>query len=136
MNLNNLQSTQAKRILLSQRQVKPLNYPLKIAIGHSDRIQIIRIKDIIYLEASSNYSKVFLVKDQFIMTSTHLKNLSKFLDPKIFLRIHQTYLINANYLDSMIYSSKEIELKNGVKLPYSRAKKTLLNDYFKPFKIN
>lgn len=136
MNLHNLQSTQARRILLTQRQNKPLNYPLKIAIGQCDRIQLIGIKDIIYIEASSNYSKIFLDNDQFIMTSINLKKLSKFFDPKIFLRIHQSYLINTNYLDSMIYTSKEIELKNGVKIPYSRAKKTLLTDYFKPLKIN
>jgi two-component system, LytTR family, response regulator len=74
----------------------------RIAIPTSDGLQFIKLEDIIYLEASVNYTQVYLQENKKYLVSRTLKNFEELLPPEIFIRIHHSYIINKNYADKYI----------------------------------
>ncbi len=55
-------------------------------------------KEIIRLEASSNYTIIYFADDKKLLTSKVLKNFALQLEPLGFLRTHRTHLVNRNYI--------------------------------------
>lgn len=82
----------------SSKSEEPKAYPENLMINHSKGYFFIDVKDIIRLEAFSNYSKIYLQDNTSITTSRTLKNISEQLNPEIFLRIHKTHLVNLNFV--------------------------------------
>lgn len=68
------------------------------------------IEDIIYFMSSARKVEVFSTEasDSFY---TRLDDLEERLDPKVFIRIHKSFLVNMNFIDSI--SPSAIVLKNG-----------------------
>ena len=56
--------------------------------------------DINYIEAYDNYSKLICCDKEFLLSFT-LKNVTEKLNDKNFIRIHRSYLININKIDSL-----------------------------------
>lgn len=73
-------------------------YQENIIINHSKGYFFINVSDVIYLEASGNYCKIYLNNGEIITTSKTMKNVSVLLNPDIFVRIHKTYIINLNFV--------------------------------------
>ncbi len=79
----------------------------------------IELNSIIYIESMSDYVRIFLEKGDKIITRTNIS----FLDSKLgeeYLRIHRSYIININKIDSY---SKERVILAGKELPISRTYK-------------
>ena len=56
--------------------------------------------DINYIEAFDNYSKLICCKNEYLVSFT-LKKVEEKLNDKNFIRIHRSYLININKIDSL-----------------------------------
>ncbi len=96
----------------------------KIAISTSEGIEFIPIKDIIHIESSSNYSKVFLTSNKNLMVTKILKDFEEMLVPYNFYRVHNSHLINMNYIQKYIRSQGgQIQLQDGSIIDISRRKK-------------
>ena len=105
---------------LSQKQA----FFQKIAIPTSEGLQFIRISEIIYLEASINYTNIFLSNQQKLLVSRTLKEFEDILPVQIFLRIHHSYIINKEYAEKYIRGEGgQVLLSNGVILDVSKRKK-------------
>lgn len=92
-----------------------------IAIPQSRDIRIIRLKDIIYLESENNYTKFNLIENEKLLVSKGIYYYDELLSRNNFIRIHQSYLVNKAYINS-VSSSNEIVLYNKERLPISRLK--------------
>ncbi|XLS30278.1 LytR/AlgR family response regulator transcription factor [Flavobacteriaceae bacterium M23B6Z8] len=79
-------------------------FPSKIILFKGSRRLMIKVSDIIYIEAYGDYSKVFL-KEQELLATSGISELEKKLNPHDFLRIHRSHIVNKNEI-------KEIE-KSG-----------------------
>lgn len=80
--------------------------------------------DINYVEAYDNYSKLICCNNKFLLSFT-LKNVSSKLNDKYFVRIHRSYLININKIDSLCDGYVFIANK---KIPIGKSyKKDLMN---------
>ena len=80
-------------------------------------------KEIIYLEADINYTKIHLENGKILTVSYTLKKVTKdHLDTTVFIRIHRSFIINKHYLFDIDKSNNgvQLELNNGVKVPVSR----------------
>ncbi len=89
----------------------------------------IRVTDIYHVE--SNRKKVVLhYIDGIEETMQKLNELEKQL-PDYFLRIHQSFLVNMNYIQSI--SATRIEMTNGKVFPISRAKSKYARERFMNF---
>lgn len=96
----------------------------KIAISTSEGIEFVPIKNILHIESKSNYSKIYLPEDKTITVSKILKDFEEMLSPYNFLRIHNSHLINLNYIKKyMRKNGGQVMLQDGTVIEISRRKK-------------
>ena len=97
-----------------------------ITLPTKDGANIIKINDILYIEASGNYCVIFTKNDKEFIVSKTLKDFDEILEDKNFIRIHKSYLVNKQSVTSYIRSNGiKVKLKNGKLLPVSRRKQAL-----------
>jgi len=97
----------------------------KIAVPSSEGMRFIPINDIIYCEADSSYSTLFLKDKKQLIISKPLKYFADKLEAEpFFFRPHKSFLININYLEEYIKQDGGfLKLSNGKLIPISRNKK-------------
>jgi two-component system, LytTR family, response regulator len=96
----------------------------RIAIPSMDGLQFVETNEIIYLEAKSNYSVIWLRSSSKMTVSKTLKDFEDLLPSQIFLRIHHSYLINKNHVQKYIRGEGgQVVMSNGSILDVARRKK-------------
>lgn len=92
-----------------------------IAVSSMDKIELIRMDDIIFCKAEGKYTDFFLVNDKKILSSRNLGEYASLLDPNYFFRIHHSYVINIKHITKI--SKKDgysCEFINGISLPIAK----------------
>jgi len=85
---------------------------------------MVAIDDILYCKADSNYASIKLTNNKKIIISKTLKYIEQLLKSHGFYRIHQSSLININYIEN--YSRLDgglVTMNGGDSLPVSRSNK-------------
>lgn len=86
-------------------------------------IHCIGKKEILYLQANGNYTKIVSKDGSEILASKTLKYFGPMLDQRIFFRTHQSYIVNLSFMQQLkMTDSYELVLQNGRKIPVSRSK--------------
>lgn len=96
----------------------------KISLPSNDGLIIVQIKEIIRFEAAGNYSTVFLSTGDSIIVTKTLNQFEEILTGLQFIRIHNTHLINLQYVKK--YQRGQggtVTLENGTALTVSRTRK-------------
>lgn len=88
-------------------------------IKQNDGFQKIIWKDILYVESMENYVKIIFADRQLVAHQT-MTSVEEMLPKDSFFRIHKSFLINTNYIDSI--SGGRIFIRNHI-LPLSRHRK-------------
>lgn len=110
-------------LLLEQLNSKS-RQPERIAIPTTEGLQFIRTSDIIYLEASINYTHIYSGEKKYTVSRT-MKDFEELLPATVFLRIHHSYIINKNFVEKYIRGEGgQVVLSNGVTLDVAKRKKT------------
>jgi len=105
----------------------------KLVIPNSKGFQAINPADIILCEADGYCTNFFLHGKLKITSSHHLKFYEEFLPAEMFLRVHNSYIINIGYVTG--YSSQgEIQLSEGISCSLSASRKQEFFSVFKKFK--
>jgi DNA-binding LytR/AlgR family response regulator len=60
----------------------------------------IKVSDIVYIEAQSDYMTIYCDNNSYVVHST-MANLQKKLPAKHFHRVHRSYTVNVNYIESI-----------------------------------
>lgn len=103
----------------------------KIVLKTADRIYLVNIKDIIRCEAENNYTVFHLANRTKIMVSKTIKTYETLLPPHEFLRVHQSHLVNLNYIQHFDKPEGGIlVLSDNSTVPVSHQKRSVLLDYF------
>jgi two-component system, LytTR family, response regulator len=124
--LDNAQNNQTKKQveLLNQHMRHPKKQVSKLAVPTLEGLVFYEIKDIVYLEANSNYTNIYLENKTKVTASKTLKELEELLPQDIFFRTHHSFLINLNYIKRYIKGDGgQIEMQNGAYVDVSRRKK-------------
>ncbi|GAB2521618.1 LytR/AlgR family response regulator transcription factor [Spirosoma aerophilum] len=109
------------QVLLEYMQKKQ---PRRISIPTFEGLQFINIDDIIYLEASANYTYIHLVDSLKFLVSRTLKEFDELLPADMFLRIHHAHMINKSFVERYIRGDGgQVVMSNGVVLDVSKRKK-------------
>lgn len=87
---------------------------------------ILPLNDIIRCQSDGSYT-IFYTSDKKIMSARNLKYYENILSDQIFVRVHQSHLVNINYIESIILSN--ILLKDGEKIPLASRKKSYLKQF-------
>ena len=96
----------------------------KLALPTQNGVQLIKVNDIIRIEADGNYSMIFIKNQKPIMVSKSLKIVGDWLDGLRFYRIHHSHIVNLDYIQQYIKGEGGIVvLEDGTELEVSRRKK-------------
>jgi two-component system, LytTR family, response regulator len=96
----------------------------KIAIPTNEGLEFIPIKNILHIESSSNYSKLFLTDGKNILVTKLLKDFEDILEPYNFFRVHNSHLINLAYIKKYIRGEGgQVVMQNGDVIDVARRKK-------------
>jgi two-component system LytT family response regulator len=106
----------------------------KIALNLSDEIRLVELGKIIRIEADNNYCHFVLRSGETVMVSKHLGHFYEILKEQGFARVHQSHLINRQFLER--YVKKDggyLILTNGDQVPVSRTQKEHVLKLFADF---
>ena len=96
----------------------------KIAVPTNVGLEFLVIKNIVRIESSANYSRVYLINGQSLFVTRLLKEFEEMLVPYRFFRIHNSHLINLNYIHKYLRGEGgQVVMENGDVVDVSRRKK-------------
>lgn len=103
----------------------------KIVLKTSDKIHVVNINDIIHCQASNTYTTFFLLNKKKIIVSKPIKKYEEMLSEHGFMRIHQSHLVNLNYIQHLNKQEGGILIMtDNSSIPVSNQQKQLLFKYF------
>jgi two-component system LytT family response regulator len=98
--IQNQQQLSEKFSALFQNLKASNGLPKKITVPTSKGLEFIAVDDIIRCEADVNYTTIFLKDKKHLMVAKTLKEFDDMLTEHQFFRIHNSHLINLNYVKS------------------------------------
>lgn len=105
--------------------------PDTLALSTIDGLSFIKVDDIMYLEATSCYTSIFMVNGQKFTLSKTLGTFEEVLNPEQFFRAHKSFIINLKCIKQYIRGEGgEVIMQNGSIINISRNKKQELLDLF------
>jgi two-component system LytT family response regulator len=98
----------------------------KIGISSMSEVQFVRINEIIRLEADDNMTHFWINDGRRITASKTLKHYDKLLTPFNFFKVHQSHLINLNFIKSYVRNEGGyLLMEDGRSVEISRRRRPL-----------
>lgn len=120
-----IKPTEERLSILKETIAAPESQPDKISLHTLDKIIIVSLEDIIRCESDSNNTIFYINNDKKIFVTKTLKYFSDMLSGYQFLRVHQSHLVNINYISAFIKTDGGyLMLKNKMSVPVSVRKKS------------
>ncbi|MCP5110210.1 MAG: LytTR family transcriptional regulator, partial [bacterium] len=110
----------------------PNAYLERIAVKRGSSVFVLATAKLDYIEAQEDYVALKTEGKTFLKQQT-ISSLEKSLDPKRFIRIHRSYIVNIDRLARIEPYSKDSRiavLSNGDQLPVSRGGFARLKDHW------
>jgi len=96
----------------------------RLALNSSDKVQVVRVDEIVRCESERNYTTFFLKGGKQIVVTRTLKEYEELLEPLGFVRVHHSHLINLEYLKEFIKSDGGYAvMSDGAQVPVSVRKR-------------
>lgn len=120
--LGNTIATRLQQLMHNLKTGSSDNY--KLALPTSDGLVFVKMQDILYCEASSNYTEITLADGKRYVVSRTLKEYEDMLSDHHFYRIHNSYLINLNAIKKYVRGEGGyVIMSNDKSLDVSKRKK-------------
>ncbi len=119
----------AERVLtlLADRATTPAAID-RLAIKSGGRVAFLEVREIDWIEAAGVYINLHAGGRTYLYRSS-MGSLHKRLDPRVYMRVHRSVIINANRireLEVRTHGDHTVTLKDGTKLPLSRTYRSQL----------
>lgn len=112
-----------ENLLGSLRQVNHKGtYDSHIFVQKSEKLFNLPVEEIVYLEASGDYTIISTKNDQFV-SSSGIGKLEEMMNPDIFIRVHRSTIVNVNYLKEIerhFNGGMVVKMQSGKSFPVSR----------------
>lgn len=114
----------AEQIASLAQNLKGTIKPSKLAIPASDGLTFVSVDEIVYCEASGNYTNIHMEDGTKFLVSRTLKEYEDLLEEQNFFRIHNSYVINLNLIKKYIRGDGgQVVMSNNTTLDVSKLKK-------------
>jgi len=101
----------------------------EIALNTQEEIRVVALADIIRCTSMDNYTQFFITDGSKVLVTKTLKQYERMLPEEMFLRVHQSHLVNISKIQSYIKTEGGyLLLKNGEHIPVSVRKKPMVMD--------
>lgn len=130
--LKNKQIIERVKVLLENIQLLNENNPFnRIALPTSDGLKFVQTRQIIRCTSSNNYTYIYLNTGEKILVNKTLKEIENHFDSSPFCRVHNSHLINIDYIKKLIKADAfSVILKDDTEIEVSRRKKDELIKMF------
>jgi two-component system LytT family response regulator len=99
-----------------------------ITMAATRRFDQIPVAQIIRIEGWSNYSKVYLADGRKFVVARVLKKFQQQLEHHLFIRAHNSHLVNRRYIHSYATEPQTLQLVNGECISVSRSKRKVVGE--------
>ncbi|MDZ7623855.1 MAG: LytTR family DNA-binding domain-containing protein [Ignavibacteriaceae bacterium] len=102
-----------------------IKYTDRIPVKVQDKIVLVPLNEIYFIEADKNYAVINLKDKQYRMRTT-LNDLDESLNPDLFIRVHKSFIINKSYVHELEPTFNQefiIKLTSNKKIPTGKAYK-------------
>jgi two-component system, LytTR family, response regulator len=90
-------------------------------------ISIVSLDNIVRIQSISNYSKIYFAdKTHPLTVAKVLQWFEEILPQDIFVRTHQTHLVNQQHISGIRIDIQTIQLSNGEKISISKRRKQIV----------
>lgn len=97
----------------------------RLALHSQDKIEIVEIGNIIRCESNVNYTQFYFMNGTKMLVTKTLKEFDKMLSEFGFYRVHQSHLINIDFLKEYVkIDGGYLKMKDGASVPISTRKKS------------
>ncbi len=104
----------------------------KIVLKELEAIHVVKVKDLIACEASGIYTTFYIGNEKQIVVSKNLKEYEEILEPFGFLRVHNSFLINANKIEKFDKTDGGfLIMEDGKRIPVSQRKRDVIVNYLR-----
>ena len=117
-----LEENNIGELLRSMRTGGRDTYDSHIFVQKSEKLFNLPVEEIIFLEASGDYTIITTKSDQFV-SSSGIGKLEEIMNPDLFIRVHRSTIININYLKEIerhFNGGMIVKMQNGKSFPVSR----------------
>lgn len=117
------------RVLQKRKEINliPKNTQPKILVRTQGKQELLKPSSIVYMEGDRRYTIIHLMNNESIRVAKNLSHFEEKLQHFKFLRVHKSYLVNLNFVSSIL-NSGEILLQNEIQIKTSRTGRTKLID--------
>lgn len=94
-----------------------------LALNSQDKIQLVKIEDIIRCQSEDNYTFFYLADGKKIVVSKTLKEYDELLQEHKFIRVHHSHLVNAKKIIELQKNDDTLLMTDKSQVPVSSRKK-------------
>jgi two-component system, LytTR family, response regulator len=121
-------------VLVHNMRLQSQSQEIKLCIPSYNGFEVILLKDVIYCEAESSYTKFHLPNKKQVVASKTIKEYETLLANNFFIRVHRSWLINLSHVKE--YRRGEdgiITMTNGQEIRVAKRKKEFFLQKMKEF---
>lgn len=117
-----LEQNNIEELMESLKPERKAAYDTHIFVQKSEKLFNLAVDDILFLEASGDYTVITTKSDQYV-SSSGIGRLEELLTPDIFFRVHRSTIINIHHLKEIekhFNGGMMVKMNNGKTFPVSR----------------
>ena len=117
-----LEQNNVGELLRSLKTENKTSYDSHIFVQKSEKLLNLSVEEIMFLEASGDYTILTTKGDQFV-SSSGIGKLEEILNPETFIRVHRSTIININFLKEIekhFNGGMIVKMQTGKSFPVSR----------------
>ena len=117
-----LEQNNVGELLRSLKSENKSSYDNHIFVQKSEKLINLPVEEIMFLEASGDYTILTTKNDQFV-SSSGIGKLEEILNPETFIRVHRSTIININFLKEIekhFNGGMMVKMQTGKSFPVSR----------------
>ena len=102
----------------------------RISVKTGQRLYVLMLEEIMFLQSNGDYVSIYSKENVYLKEQT-MKYFEKNLPPKQFIRIHRSYIVNVDFINSIQNYKKnqfKVKLKNNYELRASQTGYNLLKE--------
>ncbi len=111
-------------------------YPDRLEVRTSGRVVLVRLEEVIWIDAAGNYVKIHTTTEALTLRET-MARIEERLNPELFLRIHRSTIVNVEHireLQQQFHGDYVVVLKNGQRLTLSRSYREKMQELLQRFR--
>ncbi|MFD1002737.1 LytR/AlgR family response regulator transcription factor [Ohtaekwangia kribbensis] len=114
-------------IAKKQSDAKAISMTSNLCVTSVDCLQIVRLNEIVYLSGEGSYTQIHLENNRIVTASKPLKYYEELLPEEFFIRTHQSYIANKNFIDKYLKTGVMV-MKDLSEIPVATRRKEYVLD--------